>query len=197
MSLRIPNNPMQLAASERRESSIPNNKIFIPVKGVPKIITSEIKEFASVIGCESKMGKSISYLEYFGYELSIFMDDSFALKNLPVNKLATLIFKEDVEICGNCILIDDNKELTMDDFSKMVKIALALPSSDWIPEPVVEEFINNRPKLSAGRDEFDKMMIRTYDKYIRKNPKELRLKVWNKVKEFYVPPSDESESSSD
>lgn len=123
---------------------LPKHKIFIPAKGTPKIITNDMEEFSTIIGCKSYTGKSIVYLGHFGYQLAIFFDECFALKNLPINRLATLIFKEAIVLRGNCILFDDEKELSLDDLSKIVKIATAIPSSDFVPEPLIEEFINDK-----------------------------------------------------
>lgn len=41
-----------------------------------------------------------------------------------------------------------------------------------------------------GGDYFDNILIKKYDTYLRKNSKESRLRVWNKVKEFYIPIDD-------
>lgn len=174
----------------------PKNKIFIPTTGAPKIITNEMEEFESIIKCERAHGTAISYLDHFGYRLAVFFDDSFLLKDLPMNSLCSIIVKEkgsagedDAPFYGNCILIDDYKELTIEDLSKIVKIARAIPSSDWIPETSIENFLNMKPE----RSDYYKMLRRHMVNYVRRNPKQVRLEVWDKVKEYHVPPSDDSD----
>ncbi len=163
---------------------LPTNKIFIPARGNPKVITTDQKEFKSVLDCNYIDGRAIVYLEYFGYQLTIFMDDNFLSKDLPRNNLATIIMKENIEIWGDCILFDDKKELSMDDLKKMVNIAMILPSSHWIPEPLIEEFIRDPPKPDNAFMEFG---IQHYNQYIQNNPRKSRLITWNKVNKFYVP----------
>jgi len=130
------------------------------------------------------MDRSIIYLELFGYRIELLMDDCFALKDLPPNRIATLIFKESVTIRGNCIMMDYDKSLSIEDLSKIVKIAQIIPTTDWIPEPSINRFRKRRPK---GNDEYTRMINRTYDNYIRSNPRYKRVEIWNQVKELYNP----------
>lgn len=144
-------------------------KIFIPTKGAFKVISDDINAFETVIGCETTSGTSINYLDYFGYRLAVFFDDCFLSKDLPINLLTSMIVKEKGPFYGDCILTDDEKDLSLEDLIKIITIAKAIPSLNWIPEPIVD-----RADIEA---------VRTY---VNRNPQEERLKIWNKVKEFYV-----------
>lgn len=63
------------------DNSLPSNKIFIPVRGAPRVISNEVNEFNKLIGCKTTEGCALDYC-YFGYTLAIFVDDIGRLKKL-------------------------------------------------------------------------------------------------------------------
>jgi len=163
---------------------LPTNKIFIPVVGSPKIITNDMDEFNKLIGCKTTSGHVLNF-DYFGYKLSIFVDDTGMYKNLPINPLGSILIGEYAPILGNCIIIDDYKELTLDDLEKLVKIAKIIPSSNWMPEPLLEEFEQNKSILE--KESHYMFLLDSYNDALAVGTKEQRMEIWDKVKEYYVP----------
>ncbi|CAH6419147.1 Hypothetical protein HVR_LOCUS341 [uncultured virus] len=168
------------------DGNLPKNKIFIPTTGAPKVILNDMCEFKSVIGCKEDDGTSVSYLDHFGYRLSIFFDGRFLHKNLPINPLCSLLVKEKGPFYGNCIIMDDYKELTMEDLSKIIKIARVIPSLNWISEPSIQNYLNMKQENNI----YYAFLKNKMETYIKNNPEKLRLTIWNTVKEYYVPPED-------
>lgn len=168
--------------------SLPANKIFIPVKGSPRIITNNMKDFDELIGCKISSGYTVDYC-YFGYTLSIFVDDSGIYNNLPINPLASVLLKEKGPVFGNCILIDDYKELTIEDLSILIKISKLIPSQDWMPEPLLEQY--DELKSQSKDDPFYQYMLSTYKSALKIGTKQERMRIWDQVKEYYVPPTDD------
>lgn len=164
--------------------SPPTNKILIPVVRSPEIITNNMDEFDKLIGCERSSGYAL-YFNHFGYKLSIFVDDIGRYKNLPVNPLASILVGERAPVLGPCIIIDDYKELTLHDLSKLVKIAKIIPSSNWMPEPLLEEFERNKSTMKKGS--YYRFMLDTYKDALAVGTKKQRMEIWDKVKEYYVP----------
>ena len=164
--------------------SLPTNKIFIPVVGRPKIITNDIDEFDKLIGCKTSSGYVLNF-DYFGYKLSVFVDDTGMYKNLPINRLGSILIGERGPILGNCIIIDDYKELTFDDLEKLVKIAKTIPSSNWMPEPLLDKFKQNKSILE--KEDHYMFLLDSYNDALAVGTKEQRMEIWDKVKEYYVP----------
>ena len=159
-----------------------NNKIFhgilIPCQGAPKLISLTLGEIETTLNqCERAIGYTAEYLDCFGYHITIFSADLTSNIISPRNGLASIITKESGSIFGNAILIDDNKDLTIEDFRKIIEIAQVIPSCTWISEPEIQA-ISEDNTLSDG---FVDDIIRNSGSEINRN------KIWNKIGKYYIP----------
>lgn len=96
--------------------------IFIPTLGAPKIIiiAADMSELNEYIGCDSCSARSINYADDLGYALVLFNDEKSQEKNLVLNPLASRILGQNGGISGNCVLVDINKGLVIEDLKKIV-----------------------------------------------------------------------------
>ena len=159
--------------------------ILIPYQGAPKLISLTLKEIETVLQCERTTGYTAEYLDWFGYHVTIFGADHASIKPtsdkimapLERNPLASIITKEWGSIQGNAIIVDDDKDLAIEDFRKIIEIAKEIPSCTWIPEPEIEAMYEDNT-FSA---DFIEDIIRT------SGTKEDREKIWNKIGKYYIP----------
>lgn len=105
--------------------------IFIPVKGAPYIVNTTIVDIKNLLSCKYCGYCSCSHMDDYGYRLCLFCDDMAASKNLSLNPLASSITYKYGEVHGPVVLIDDKKNLTLEDLSDIVKKVNSLPSVDY------------------------------------------------------------------
>lgn len=158
-----------------------SNKMFhgilIPYTGPPKLISLTLQEIEPTLQCRYSSGYTVEYLDCFGYHVTLFSDNESCSKHLPQNNLACILTKEREKIYGNSILVDDNKDLTIEDFRKIIEIAKEIPSCTWVPEPEIEELYND-----------DVLSTHFIEDIIRNSgDKEQREIIWNKIGKYYIP----------
>ena len=153
--------------------------ILVPYIGPPKLISLTLREIESVLNCDYTNGYTVEYLDYFGYHVTLFSDRESYTKNLPQNHLSCILTKEREKVYGNSIIIDDNKDLTIEDFQKIINIAKEIPSCTWVPEPEIKALYDDG--ILSTR--FIKDIIRN------SGSPEQREIIWNKIGKYYVPES--------
>lgn len=164
--------------------------ILIQYRGAPKIINVTLKDIESVLGCPEgspSRGSSIGYLEYFGYNATMFWVEKDELINVnPKNPLASLIIKERGPILGNAIILDDGKDLIVDDIRKIVEIAKVVPSIRWVAKPILDRLLE---------DPSDSDLINGIIKSMEEvsGTREQRDAIWNKIGKYYIPRKEDFE----
>ncbi|ARF08052.1 hypothetical protein Catovirus_1_102 [Catovirus CTV1] len=100
----------------------PNKAILINPSGAFQIIEYDIYKFGfnKILNTEYTDGISITWLDDHGYKLAIICKDLFE-KGDRYNVIASLIsFKN---LCGPCLLVDDDINLTFEDLSKIINLS--------------------------------------------------------------------------
>lgn len=98
--------------------------LFIPQKGDPKLERIEwIDGMDKLLKTKDRDHKTISWLEDDGYMLGIFGKDIID-KNDVVNEKGSFYGK--CVVNGDCVLYDDNKDLTESDIKKITKLTKEL-----------------------------------------------------------------------
>lgn len=156
--------------------------IYIPVTGPLEIINIKLNDIEQKLNCERSIGSQINYLEYFGYQPTIFRPES-GDRNL----LATLILKERGPVFGNAIILDDGKDLTLDDCRKIITIAKIVPSIKYVPEPIIERLL-----ADPSESEFINSVIEnmTMSSGIDKRHRD---EIWSSIKQYYIPRPEDHE----
>ncbi|RUS25374.1 hypothetical protein BC938DRAFT_472265 [Jimgerdemannia flammicorona] len=105
------------------EDCVPFQGIYLPVRGSPEVKVVDIMngDVDRFLSCEhtghSALGGPPTYM------ISIFYDDFFLFKNLPVNPLATRLMAKHYGnriIKGPALIVDDYKNLTLDDLRFLI-----------------------------------------------------------------------------
>lgn len=104
--------------------------IFIPhsQNGAPFEITVDFNlgDINRLLNCEYTDHDSIGHLDKFSYKLCLFVKDSLANDDIK-NPLATLISLKTMHngncISGPAILIDDKKDITLEEFKKIITLS--------------------------------------------------------------------------
>ena len=150
------------------------NGILIPYIGSPQLVSLTLKQIEEKLNCKSCDGYTIEYLECFGFHLTLFsIRDNI---NVPCNNLASILTKERYTVFGDSILLDDEKDLTLDDFRKIIEISKEIPNCTWFPEPEIEELYRN--------SSFPLELINSIAQ--NSGTKEQRDSIWNKIGKYYV-----------
>lgn len=150
--------------------------ILIPYQGAPKLISLTLKEIEGVLECERTTGYTAEYLDWFGYHITIFGADHSSDKVAARNPLASIITKEWGTIRGNAVILDDNKDLTIEDFRKIIEISKEIPSCTWIPEPEIEAM----EKDNTFSIDFIEDITRTSGNQVD------RAKIWSKIGKYFI-----------
>jgi len=150
------------------------NGILIPYIGSPQLISLNLKQIEEKLNCKDCDGYTIEYLECFGFHLTLFSirDNNTA----PFNNLASLLTKERYKVFGDSILLDDEKDLTLDDFRKIIEIAKEIPSCAWFPEPEIEELYRN-----------SSIPLELINSFVQNSgTREQREAIWDKIGKYYI-----------
>lgn len=119
--------------------------IYIPSTGAPSIVTISLSDNDICKTLETDVTDHVTpyWLEKYGYCCCIFCKDM-ADDMSEINALASKIGQED--ILGNCLIVDDNKDLTIDDLKNIIKIT---ESIDFVAMKKEEEelCIKNMQKM--------------------------------------------------
>ncbi len=94
--------------------------IFIPCKGVPYIVNTEVNNIEKLFSCDYCYHTVCGHLNRFGYDLCMFNAAGAWYKEEPVNPLASFISWIYGEIHGPVIILDDKKELTLEDLTDII-----------------------------------------------------------------------------
>lgn len=163
--------------------------ILIPTSGSPKEVKIKMENVNKLLDCKATDHMSFLYLDWFGYKLAILVDDLGVPKSLPINPMATYFAKERGSIYGPALLVDDEKQLNIEEFRKIMEIVKIIPFSDWKPcetkidqdiDPIFRKYIKSgndryRQKVKkAGIDE--KKILKKVWKYIPDEIKNEQLK---------------------
>lgn len=154
--------------------------IYISATDQPQEIKVQLDQISDILQCYLTDDTSCGYMNWFGYRLVLFWDSAGTTKKLPYNSLATGIAKSKHAIHGPAILIDDQRDITLDQFQTIIKIAELIPTRLWMPEiiklPFVYEGLNKF--IEAQQQEYHRVM---------EELKINRLSLWDQLKDF-IPP---------
>lgn len=168
--------------------SYTHSGIYIPFRGAPKVIPIKIKQINSVIECSVNQSLSIGFMEFFGYQLTLFSADPSTADKDSVNPMGSLLTKDQGEVYGNCLILDDSKDLTHFDVSKIFAIAKVIPTSQWLPEPLLEEALRRVDfETTDHHQRFHNDYFLNYSSRVNLTTDQ-RMNIWRQVKAHYVPP---------
>ncbi|CAH6419916.1 Hypothetical protein HVR_LOCUS987 [uncultured virus] len=172
--------------------------VWIPYRGPLKIIRVILKEIDSLLECDispeygklpehkKSAGSNVEYLEYFGFQPTMFHQYKDSAGSLPFNVMASLILKERGPILGNALLLDDGKDLNVDDFRKIIEIAKVIPSIRWVPAPIL-----NRMLVDPSESKYINGIIKSMK--LASGTDEQRIEIWNKIGKYYIPRPEDTE----
>lgn len=100
-------------------------------------IDIEKTRMSSILGCQTTDYISLSQFDKIGYRLALFNDEESISKNLPVNGVATKLYRgrvaTDALLYGPVLLVDDKKNLTLEDLQILLKSNVRKPVHNSFP----------------------------------------------------------------
>ena len=174
----LENKLINIKIKSLRNKMVEYHSILIPVTGCPQEKIVKMEDVEKLLNCETCDHMSLSYLDWFGYRLLIFVDDFGVRKNLAVNPLASFLVKEKGPIYGPILLVDDYKKLTMDDFRIILTIMKIIPFTDWKPyRPEISTDDSIWTELNRNLNKEHKLLV----KRTGIDEKEILKKVWKYI----------------
>ena len=71
-----------------------------------------------ILGCECTVGTSVTFYDDRGFKLCLIVSDMVDYSSAQLNPIATLLKQK--EVFGDAILLDDNGDLTMERYRKLM-----------------------------------------------------------------------------
>ncbi|CAG8744759.1 11226_t:CDS:1, partial [Acaulospora morrowiae] len=121
--------------------------IFIPYSGNPEVVKLNIESggIRRKLNCELTDNAT---LRAKGYKLCLFCDDVGIMKGLPVNPLATRLACSlfgnttyHLPVVGNTLLLDDEKNLTVEDLNSLLKAPTDIPHTKEIANCLMADLL--------------------------------------------------------
>ena len=96
--------------------------ILLPYLGQPKIIDCDFRKHQAqdILKTDALDNRTVTWMDPHGYQIVIFCKDM--VDHSKRNALASLIGK--IDMCEDCLIINDGKDLTLDDLSWMISFSI-------------------------------------------------------------------------